>query len=165
MILQSLSLLKHSTTTDSMCFSQRQVNLSPLLGKSTLAFAFLQFYLQPTTFHLFPNGPSGSHSFSKILTVVALGLGGLAFPLLPVLLPLFISDFSFCSLTGKNKYRQCQVCYQSMHKYCLHINHRDKKQNKGRRAGSLISIPLARLFSVLKVSDHSLVYTTFLTSK
>lgn len=48
------------------------------------------------------SGLAGAHPSSATLTVVALGLGGLAFPLLPVLLPLFVSDFPFCSLTGKN---------------------------------------------------------------
>lgn len=60
-------------------------------------------------FYLFPSRPGRAHPLSKTLTVVALGLGGLAFPLLPVLLPLFVSDFSFCSLTGKNKYNARHV--------------------------------------------------------
>lgn len=52
-------------------------------------------------------------SESAILTIVAaLGLGCLAFPLLPVLLPLFISNFPFCSLEGKNK--QKLVCELSL---------------------------------------------------
>lgn len=75
--------------------------------------------ISPTT-HFFPpvplrrHGLGRAHPSSATLTVVALGLGGLAFPLLPVLLPLFVSDFPFCSLTGKSK--QCQLCYQSMQK-------------------------------------------------
>lgn len=43
------------------------------------------------------------------LTVVALGLGGLAFPFLPVLFSFLISDLSFCSLIGKTKRDQARL--------------------------------------------------------
>lgn len=94
--------------------------------------------VSPAT-HFFPPAPEwaqGSPSLSVTLTIVALGLGGLAFPLLPVLLPLFISDFSFCSLRRENKYRQCQACYQSTHKHCcMQITRtRDKTREGGERA-------------------------------
>lgn len=38
-----------------------------------------------------------------LLTVITWALGGLAFAFLPVLLPLFISDFPFCSLMEKRQ--------------------------------------------------------------
>lgn len=130
----------------SICFSQGQFTPSLLLGRSKPSLPYPSFHLQPFSPPIPPVALAGAHPSPATLTVVALGLGGLAFPLLPVLLPLFISDFSFCSLTRKNKYRQCQTCYQSTQKYCPHTSHRHMKQNKvSRRVGSPISMPLSRV--------------------
>jgi hypothetical protein len=104
----------------------------------------LQLVIFPAP-HFFPSVPSedpapGSLLLIRLgvltvrlgkLTVVALGLGGLALPFLPVLLSLFISDFSFCSLIGKNKHRPSQASYQSIQNIVTHMNQVVMKQNRG----------------------------------
>ena len=127
--------------------------------------ASLQFYLQPTASHLFPSGPRGTHPCSAILTVVALGLGGLAFPLLPVLLPLFISDLSFCSLMGKNNTDNARYVIQTQ--TLCHTQTTDRRQNKGRRwGGSPVAIAPVRAGLVLRMRVVPLLpdFSLFLVS-